>query len=128
TEYSPPQLPNSSRFRVYDLTTRAIGDVSGDAVPSLADAYRTTYVGGYAFQLVSSTETIQVSQDHLQVTPVTKLVRVDVAHRALRTMRLPIERALSGEDALAWSLVASREGTTLYVVNPAAGIVREVDV
>ena len=128
TEYSPPQLPSASRFRVYDLTTRTLGEVSGDAIPSLPDVYRTTYVGGFAFELVSATETLQLSPDHVQVTPVTTLVRVDLSHRSVRTTRLPVARALTGEDTLAWSLVASRDGTTLYAVNPAAGIVSEIDV
>jgi DNA-binding beta-propeller fold protein YncE len=128
TEYTPPQLPSSSRFRVYDLMRRTLGEVGGDAVPSLSDAYRTAYVGASAFRLVTSTETLQLSPDHLQVTPVTQLVRVDLAQRTVRTMRLPISRALVGEETLAWSLVASRDGATLYVVNPAAGVLNEIDV
>jgi len=35
---------------------------------------------------------------------------------------------LSGEDALAWSLMPSRDRKLLYVVNPAAGAIYEIDV
>ncbi|HZP95036.1 MAG TPA: hypothetical protein VFC31_01695 [Candidatus Limnocylindria bacterium] len=126
-EYTPVQLPSASRLRVYDTKTRALLDVGGDQVPGLGDSYRRVYVGTYAFQLMSATETLHPSPDVIQVIPLTTIVRIDAASRTARTLRLPVERVLTGEDVLAWSLVASRDGKTLYVVNPAAALIHEID-
>jgi DNA-binding beta-propeller fold protein YncE len=114
------------RLRVYDLKARALGEVQGE--PLAIGAAVPTYIGGSAFMVVNATETLQVSPDHLQVGPVTKLVRVDLSQRMVRVLRLPIDRALNGEEALAWSRVASADGKTLYAVNPAVGLVYEIDV
>jgi DNA-binding beta-propeller fold protein YncE len=78
--------------------------------------------------LYSTVESILVSPDHLQVTPVTKIARIDLALRTAGTLRLPVTRLLTGEEAFAWSQVASRDAKTLYVVNPMAATIYEVDV
>ena len=125
-EYSPTQLPTDSRLRVYDMTTHKLQAVAGDA-PSLGEAYRKAYIGSFSFALMSSTESIRPSPDVIQVTAVTKLVRLDLSSGAIRVLRLPISRALTGEDSFMWSLVPSRDQTMLYVVNPAAGAAYEID-
>ena len=116
-----------SKPRVYDVTTRALGDVQGDALPS-SDFMVATYAGGFAFQLFSSTESVQIRPDMIQVTPTAKLARIDLASRSVRWVRLPIERALTGEEPLMWSFAPTADGRTLYLVNPAAGSVIEIDV
>lgn len=127
TEYSPPQLPASARLRVYDTKAHVLGDVAGDATSSF-DGVQTSYVGGSAFQLISTTETLQPSPGVIQVRPATRIAKLDLASKTVQTLRLPIERALNGEEALAWSIVASRDGRTAYAVNPAAAVVYEIDV
>jgi DNA-binding beta-propeller fold protein YncE len=114
-----------SQLRVFDVATRAFAELKGE-VPQV-DTAAPSYIGGSAFMLFSTVESVMVSPDHLQVTPVTKLARVDLTNRSVSTSRLPITRLLSGEEAFAWSLVASRDGKTLYVANPMAGAVHEID-
>ena len=128
TEAVPPQLPTSSRLRVYDLTTRSLGDVLGDALPADVGFMPPTYTGGFAFQLFSSTESVEVRPGVITVTGIAKLARIDLTTRTLATIRLPLDRVPTGEDSLAWSLVPSRDGRTLYLVNPQANAIQEVDV
>ena len=116
-----------SKARVYDVATRALTDLQGETLPD-ADFMPTTYVGGFAFQLFSSTESVQVKPDVIQVTPVTKLARIDLTSRTVRTARLPVDRALNGEEMFIWSLLGSADGRTLYAANPAAGSLLEIDV
>ncbi len=115
-----------SQLRVYDVPTRAFADLKGE-VPSI-DTAAPAYIGGSAFMLFSTVDSILVSPDHLQVTPVTKLARIDLSLRTVGTLRLPVTRLLTGEEAFAWSQVASRDAKTLYVVNPMAATIYEVDV
>ena len=114
-----------SQLRVFDVPTRAFGDLKGE-VPQI-DSVSPAYIGGSAFMLYNTVESVMVSPDHLQVTPVSKLARVDLTDRSVSTSRLPITRVLTGEEAFAWSLVASRDGKSLYVANPMAGAVYEID-
>src|SRR5438094_313825 len=124
-EYTPVQLPSDTRLRVYDVAKHTLGDLSGDT-RSLGDIYRRAYVGSFAFELASATETLHPSPDMTQVMPVTKVVRFDLSSQTVQVLRLPVERMLSGEDALAWSLVPSRDRKLLYVVNRAASTIYEI--
>ena len=126
-EYTPPQLPANVQLRVYDMTRHKLDEPSGDA-RSIGDSYRRTYIGSFAFEIATATETLHPSPDMTQIMPVTKLVRFDLSSRTVQVFRLPVERMLSGEDVLAWSLVPSRDRKLLYAVNPAAGAIYEIDV
>lgn len=126
-ESTPVQLPTDSRLRVYDMTRHKIDELSAD-IRSLVDIYRRSYVGNFAFQIMSTTETLHPSPDITQVMPVTKLVRLDLSSPAIKVLRLPVERVINGEDVLAWTLTTSRDRKTLYVVNAAVGAAYEVDV
>ena len=55
------------------------------------------------------------------------IVRFDLTHRAARVVPLPAGQALEGEPVLMWSLVPTRDGRILYAINPAAGVVDEID-
>lgn len=127
-ESVPPQLPTSAQLRVYDLATRSLGGVTGDAMPPDVGFMPPTYAGGFAFQLFSSTESVEVRPGVITVTGIAKLARIDLTTRKLATVRLPLDRVPTGEDSLAWSLVPSRDGRTLYLVNPQANAIQELDV
>jgi DNA-binding beta-propeller fold protein YncE len=116
-----------SRSRVYDVTTRALVDVQGEALPS-ADFTPATYVDRYAFELLASTESVQVRPDVIQVTSVAKLARIDLASRTVRSLRLPVDRVPTGEDVFAWFVVPARDAKSVFVVNPVAAVIHEVDV
>src|SRR5207302_5267998 len=87
----------------------------GDPVPDLNDSYRTPLVnaGAFGFELFAGKNPA--------------IVRFDLAHRAARIMPLPAGQALEGEPVLMWSLVPTRDGRTLYAINPAAAVVDEID-
>ena len=114
-ESLPVQLPTGTRLRVYDVGTQKLTDVGGDVVPDLNESYRTPVVnaGVFSFSLFAGK------------TPM--IVRFDLAHRAARLMPLPAGQAVEGELMLMWSLVPTRDGRTLYAINPAAGVVDEID-
>jgi DNA-binding beta-propeller fold protein YncE len=116
-----------ARPRAYDLTKGALVDVPGDSLPSV-DFTQATYVGPFALALFTSTESVQVRPDVVQVTAVAKLARIDLAGRTVRSLRLPVERVPTGEDVFAWFVVPSRDAKSAYVVNPIAGVIHEVDV
>jgi hypothetical protein len=116
-----------SRPRAYDVAKRALVEVQGDSLPT-ADFTQATYVGQFALELFTSTESVQVRPDVIQVTPVAKLARIDLVSRTVRSLRLPVERVPTGEDVFAWFVVPSRDAKSAYVVNPMAGVVHEVDV
>lgn len=116
-----------SRPRAYDVAKRALVDVQGDPLPS-ADFTQATYAGSFAFELYSSTESAQVRPDVFTVTGVAKLARIDLASRTVRSLRLPVDRVPTGEDVFAWFIVPSRDAKSIYVVNPMAGVIHEVDV
>jgi DNA-binding beta-propeller fold protein YncE len=124
-EYVSAQSPDS-RLRVYDMKSGRFDELAGD-LPALGEAYRKAYIGASSFALMSTTESVRTSPDMIQVMPVTNLIRLDLSLRAVRLLRLPITRALIGEDVLMWSLVPSRDQKLLYVVNPAAGAAYEID-
>ncbi|TMB97828.1 MAG: lactonase family protein [Chloroflexi bacterium] len=126
-ESTPVQLPTDPQLRVYDMTRHKIDALGGD-IRSLVDTYGRSYLGDFAFQIVSTTETLHPSPDVAQVMPVTKLVRLDLSSPAIKVLRLPMEHAINGEDVLAWTLTASRDRKTMYVVNAAVGAAYEVDV
>jgi hypothetical protein len=116
-ESTPPDRPTRSRLLVYDLDSGALGAPSGDEPPPM-NGFRTDpiRIGGSAYSLVS------FGQD------APYLVRLDVDGRSVRVMRVPTERTASGEAALLWSMAKTRDGKTLFVANPAAGVVNEIDV
>jgi hypothetical protein len=114
----------TSVLRVYDLESGKLADLQGEPLPRmdglLLDPLR---VGTAAYKLV-------VGQD------APYLVRLDLDARAARVLRLPTAQPRAsassnvppGELSLLWSLVATRDGRTLYAANPAAGVVNEIDV
>jgi DNA-binding beta-propeller fold protein YncE len=71
---------------------------------------------------------VQVRPDVIQVASVAKLARIDLASRTVRSLRLPVERVPTGEDVFAWFVVPSRDAKSVFVVNPVAGVIHEVDV
>ena len=113
-ESVPPQLPTSTRLRVYDVPSAQFSDVTGDALPSL-DAYRTpaTGLGAFSFRVFAAKDPV--------------LVRFDLGSRDARTLTIPMDRTAQGEQVVEWSLVATRDGRTLYAINPAVGTVTEID-
>jgi hypothetical protein len=126
-ESTPAQLPTDSRLRVYDMAQHKVTELAAD-IRSLVDIYRRSYVGNFAFQVMSTSETLHPSPDIVQVMPVTKLVRLDLSSPSIKVLRLPVERAINGEDVLAWTLTTSRDRKTMFVVNAAVGAAYEVDV
>jgi hypothetical protein len=115
-ESTPAQLPTSSRMRVYDLSSRQFSTITGDVFPDPGAAFRAQAraAGRFSFELYAG---------HTAV-----LVREDLDARAIRTLELPTERGVRGEEDLMWSLLGTRDGRTLYVVNPGLGVIYEVDV
>jgi hypothetical protein len=116
-ESTPPDRPTRSRLLVYDLASGALVGPTGDELPPL-NGFRTDpiRIGAAAYSLIA------FGQD------APYLVRLDVDAREVRVMRVPTERAASGETALLWSMAKTRDGKTLFVANPAAGVVNEIDV
>lgn len=106
----------SSVLRAYDLATRAFADIGGDAVADLDRSFRTASVsaGPFSFQLFASQDPV--------------LVRLDLDGRAARVLRLPPVARVEGEASVLWSVVSSRDGRTLWALNPAAGVIDEIDV
>jgi hypothetical protein len=124
-ENKPNDHPATATLRVYDLASGTLADVRGDPLPQMNGfLFDPLRVGTAAYRLVV------FGQD------APYLVRLDPDARTARVLRLPtgqLRPASSsnvppGELGLLWSLVATRDGRTLYAANPAAGVVNEVDV
>ncbi|MDQ2952593.1 MAG: hypothetical protein M3R54_10060 [Chloroflexota bacterium] len=121
SESIPPQLPTSSRLRVFDLRSHMFADVSGDQLPDPNAYFRTAPVsiGPYTFEIYAGKSP--------------QLVRRDLDARTMQVIALPGDQVtsgadgMSGESVLMWSLIATRDGGTLYAVNAALGVVDEID-
>ncbi len=114
-------------LRIYDLEKGMLTDPAGD--PLQMNGYLTdpVLVGGgssrYVYRLMAS------GQDSLS------LRRTDLDGRTARVLRLetvspPTDLPSDvppGELSMLWSMLATRDGRTLYAVNGALGIVYEVD-
>ncbi len=123
-ENRPNDRPVTSVLRVYDVANGTLGDLRGDPLPQMNGLrFDPVRVAGAAYRLV-------LGQD------APYLMRLDAEARTARVLRLPTAQprpAASsnvppGEVSLLWSLVATRDGRTLYAANPAAGVVNEIDV
>ena len=124
-ENKPNDRPATATLRVYDLASGALGDVRGDPLPQMNGVlFDPLRVGTAAYRLVV------FGQD------APYLIRLDPDARTARVLRLPpgqLKPAASstvppGELGLLWSLVATRDGRTLYAANWSAGVVDEIDV
>ena len=106
-----------ARLRVYDMASGTLGDVGGDAIPDLDRYVRPppAFVGGMRFQLFAQT--------HQPV-----LLRLDVGGRQALVLPLPdITAAPGGESFVMWSLLGKPDGSRLYAVNAALGVIDEID-
>jgi DNA-binding beta-propeller fold protein YncE len=56
------------------------------------------------------------------------IARHDLTGRTTRVLKLAGEQGALGEQVLMWSLVGTPDGRTLYAVNPAIGVIDEIDV
>jgi DNA-binding beta-propeller fold protein YncE len=115
-ESTPAQLPTSSRMRIYDLVSRQFSTIAGDEFPDPGAAFRVQALpaGRFSFELYAGGTTV--------------LVREDLDARAIRTLEVPTARGVRGEEDLMWSLLGTRDGRTLYVINPGLGMIDEIDV
>ncbi len=123
-----------SKQRVFDVRTRTVVDAAGDG--AVIDAYRTP-----ALRSPDMTRIFRLDVGHPNtnctpwdgarcvpnVTP-PSIVAFDLAARRSSRLPLPIDQ-LSGdwERYMMWSLALSADGATLYAVNPALGVVDEID-
>lgn len=114
-ESIPPQLPTSTRLRVYDLRLSSFADVSGDvADPNAYTHVSPISIGPSTFELFGGASP--------------KVVARDLDARTVRVLDLPAEQGTNaGEIGLMWALVAARDGKTLYAINAAMGFVDEID-
>jgi len=112
-ENKPNDRPTTSVLRVYDLASGTLMELRGDPLPQM-NGFRTdpVRIGSAAYSLI----TVGHEAPYL--------VRLDLDSRSARVVRMPTEKYPPGE---LWSLVATRDGRTLYVANPAA-VVNEIDV
>ena len=114
-ENKPNDRPTTSVLRVYDLASGTLMDLQGDPLPQMtgfrADPVR---IGSAAYSLI----TVGHGAPYL--------VRLNLDSRNARVVRIPTEKYPPGELDELWSLVATRDGRTLYVANPAA-VVNEID-
>jgi WD40 repeat protein len=116
-ENVPPQLPTSSRLRVYDLSTRAFGALATSDVSDLNDFTSpavNVVAGGRLL-------TFQLLAGH------GLLLWRDLDARTMGVAQLPADQVVTGEGVAMWSLTASRDGRYLYALNPAVGVVDEFD-
>ena len=124
-ENKPNDPPATATLRVYDLASGAVADVRGDPLPPMNGfLFDPLRLGTATYRLVA------LGQD------APYLVLLDPDARTARVLRLPtgqlrpapLSNVPTGELGLLWSLVATRDGRTLYAANPAAGVVNEIDV
>ena len=120
--YLAEYTDNESRTHVFDTRTRQLRATSDSAMFSTI-----AYAGGYAFGMVNVREQVTVRPDVIQVTTVNKLARLNVATGEVSQVPLPVGKAPSGEDSLAWSFLPAKDGVTMYAVNPLVGVVSEID-
>jgi hypothetical protein len=121
SESIPPELPTSSRLRVFDLRSHDFAVVGADELPDPNAYFRTTPVsiGPYTFEIYAGKSP--------------RLARRDLDARTMQVIALPVDQVasgangMSGESVLMWSLIATRNGRTLYAVNAALGVVDEID-
>ena len=120
--YLAEYTQNDARTRVYDTRAHELRDITGGEMISTL-----SYAAGYAFGMVNVREQVTVRPDVIQVTTVNKLARLDLASGVVALLPLPLSRTPGFEDSVAWSFLATRDGRTLYAVNPLVAIVEEID-
>lgn len=109
-------------LRAYDLARNALTDLTGD--PIRVDVYRTdpVHIGSADYRIFADGDALS-------------LVRLDLSGRTVRALNLqtiPTPSGLPsdvppGELSMLWSVLGTRDGRTVYVVNGALGLVHEVD-
>ncbi len=108
------------RTRVYDLARGALRADPVDTWDPQANGFATPFVSGTGGTPLFSLRTTSEEAYVLAADP--------GSGRVARTA-LPKEQAHGGiEEILLWSLLVTPDGTTLYAVNPAFGVVDEIDV
>lgn len=116
-----PTAPPSA-LQVYDLITGSLSELRGDPLPSVGPSgfgglvTDPVHIGSAAYRLFVFGNDAPY------------LARIDTDARTAAVIRIPTDhRPPAGEPSLLWSMVATTDGRTLYVVNPAAGAVNEID-
>ena len=110
-----------SRLRAYDLASAALQPVSA------AGWDGTT--GGFVGGPIVSADGKRVTWLDVGSASGSFIRTLDLVTKRVVQSALPeAQRSTDFEKALLWSLVTSRDGTTLYAVNPALGVIDEFDV
>lgn len=124
----------ATRTRVFDVTAKKLLDLSGPGLT--ATGFRTAAVlspdGRWMFRLdAGSAVTNCTSTDGPACVPNGSppyLVAVDLVTRRATQLILPnAQRSSDFEKYLLWSLALTPDGATLYAVNPALGVIDEID-
>ena len=110
-----------TQLRAYDLVTTALQPVS-------ATGWDGT-TGGFRGGPVVSADGKRVTWLDVGSANGTFIRTLDLVTKGVVQSALPdAQHSTDFEKALLWSLAASRDGTTLYAVNPALGVIDEFDV
>jgi hypothetical protein len=124
----------ATRTRVFDVTTGTLLDASGPGLTTTG--FRTAAVlspdGRWMFRLDAGSEVTNcTSTDGPSCIPNGSppyVVALDLVTRRAMQLTLPnAQRSSDFEKYLLWSLAITPDGSTLYAVNPALGVIDEVD-
>ena len=110
----------AAHLRAYDFASAALRPVD-------APSWDGTY-GGFVSGPVASADGKRVTWLNVGGASGSFIRTLDLVTRRVAQSALPeAQHSTDFEKALLWSLAVSRDGTTLYAVNPALGVVDEFD-
>jgi sugar lactone lactonase YvrE len=124
----------AARTRVFDMTAGKVVDATGDGLT--ITGFRTTGVLSpdkrWLFRLDTGRQTTNcTSTDGPSCVPNATspyIAALDLAARSATQLTLPAAQGSSNfEKYMLWSLAITPDGSTLYAVNPAIGVIDEVD-
>ena len=127
----------TTKMRLLDLRSRALADPGGTgSVGSSQNGFRTPPIlsadGRWMFLFdTGSLVTNCTSTDGPACVPngvAPYVLALDLVSRRIATIGLPTEQRSSDfEKYLLWSVALTPDGSTLYVANPALGVIDEID-
>jgi DNA-binding beta-propeller fold protein YncE len=108
--------------RAYDLSK---GELRASMVTG--SEWNQAQANGWRSSAVASADGRWLFSVNTSATEAPFVMALDTMGDAARRIPLPADQKAAFEKAMLWSLVATKDGATLYAVNPAIGAVNEID-
>ncbi len=108
--------------RIYDVRT---GKLRTAAVPG--SEWNQSRAEGWRSSAIASADGRWLFTVHTSATETPFVMALDTIGEKAERIPFPADQKAAFDKSMLWSLVATRDGATLYAVNPAVGAINEID-